>query len=241
MKAFACLSAVCAACVSLVVAIGGSAAPEPCQPLDVLVQISGFAYVPPSVTVAPGTTVCWTNNDVSSHTVTSDSGTFDSGSLGKDDSFRHTFATTGTFPYHCAFPHSMNAQVIVSAGPPPPPPPQPTPPPAPPPAPPSPPPPSPPAPAPQPHVHTLALQGLRISVERSGRKRMLVARARVNRPALARLALLRASRVGASARKPWAAGANTIRATLPRALPRGRWTAELRVGSLRFRRTIRIG
>jgi hypothetical protein len=70
---------------------------------------------------------------------------------------------------------------------------------------------------------------------------MLVARARINQPALARLALLRASRVGASARKPWAAGVNTIRATLPRTLPRGRWTAELRVGSLRFKRTIRIG
>jgi uncharacterized protein YfaS (alpha-2-macroglobulin family) len=68
-----------------------------------------------------------------------------------------------------------------------------------------------------------------------------VARARVNQPAPARLSLLRANRVRASARKQWATGANTIRATLPRTLPKGRWTAELRVGSLRFKRTIRIG
>jgi hypothetical protein len=89
-------------------------------------------------------------------------------------------------------------------------------------------------------VHPLQVAGLRISVNRRGGKRWLVARARVNQSALARLALMRGKRVGASARKQWVAGANTIRAAVPARL-RGRWTAQLRVGSLRFRRIVRIG
>ena len=46
-----------------------------------LVSISNFAYDPDVLTVASGTTVCWTNNDMTPHTVTSDQeGVFDSGS-----------------------------------------------------------------------------------------------------------------------------------------------------------------
>jgi hypothetical protein len=128
-------------------------------------------------------------------------------------------------------------------GPPPPGPPTPPPPPPPPP-PPRPSPPPPPAPSPQPpaHVHRFAASAVRIWVSaRGGRSRVLVAQARVNQPAVARLVLLRAGPVHASARKQWRAGLNTIRVALPRSLPRGRWTAELRVRSLRFKRTVRIG
>ena len=82
---------------------------------------------------------------------------------------------------------------------------------------------------------------MRISVERRGAARLLVARARINQTALARLALTRSRRIRASTRKRWVTGPNTIRMRLPRALPRGRWIVELRVGSLRFRRGIRIG
>jgi hypothetical protein len=90
-------------------------------------------------------------------------------------------------------------------------------------------------------VQPLEVAGVRIAVERRGAGRMLVARARINQRAVARLALMRGRRIRASARKQWVAGRNTIRISLPRSLRRGRWTAELRVGSLRFRRTIRIG
>jgi hypothetical protein len=152
---------------------------------------------------------------------------------------------SSSYDYFCE-PHEsiMKGGFTTSPGQqPPPPPPGPPPPGPPPPGPPPPPapPPSPPPPPPHPHVHPLELRGLRISVERRNRKRMLVARARINQPAVARLALLRANRVRSSARKRWAAGTNTISTTIPRTVRRGRWTAELRVGALRFRRTIRIG
>jgi hypothetical protein len=149
------------------------------------------------------------------------------------------FQAGATYTYVCD-PHfyEMNGSFTTAAAPPTPPPPGP-PPPAPPP-PPGPPPPSPPPPPP-PHVHPLQVAGVRISVVRRGSKRFLVGRARINHPAVARLALMRGQRTRASARKQWAAGRNTIRAAIPRTLPRGRWTAQLRVGSQRFKRSIRIG
>jgi plastocyanin len=247
MRALGLLSLLCIAFIGLAIAVGqgADASPGPCEASDVLVKIGGFAYVPATTTVVAGTTVCWTNEDAAAHTVTSDTGQFSSGALSNAQSFRHTFTATGTYGYHCSFPHGMNAEVVVTAppsppGPPPPQPPPPQPPPPPlPPAPPSPP-PAPP-PAPQPHVHPLEVAGVRISVERRGAVRTLVARARINHPAVARLALKRGLRTRATKRKQWASGANAIWTNLPRSLPRGRWTAELRVGPQRFRRIVRIG
>ncbi|MGH3081122.1 MAG: plastocyanin/azurin family copper-binding protein, partial [Gaiellaceae bacterium] len=125
MKAVAFLSTCCAACVGLTAVVGGTAAPGPCQSGDTLVSIRGFAFSPSSVTVAPGATVCWTNQDGTTHTVTSDAaGAFDSGPLANDESFRHTFGSEGSFPYDCAVPgHYMPGSVTVAAAPPPPPPP----------------------------------------------------------------------------------------------------------------------
>jgi hypothetical protein len=82
---------------------------------------------------------------------------------------------------------------------------------------------------------------VKIWFERRGSKRLLAGRARLNQPAVARLALVRGKRVRAGARKQWVAGGNTIRAALPASISRGRWTAELKVGTQRFRRAIRIG
>lgn len=132
----------------------------------------------------------------------------------------------------------------ASEPPPGPPPPGPQPPGPPPPGPPPPgppPPPAPPPPAVPPHVHPLHVSAVRISVARRGATRFLVARARIDGAALAKLALARGSRTRSSARKTWRPGLNTIRLRLPRALPRGRWTALLRVGDHRFKRTIRFG
>ena len=68
-------------------------------------SIASFSFQPASLTVSVGTTVTWTNNDSASHTVTADDGSFKSGTLGKGETFSQTFATAGTFAYHCAFLH----------------------------------------------------------------------------------------------------------------------------------------
>jgi plastocyanin len=86
------------------------------------VFISNMAFDPATITVAVGTNITWINNDATAHTVTSDTGsadTFDSGSIsasggyGGGGSFHRTFATAGTFHYHCSIHPSMHGTVIV--------------------------------------------------------------------------------------------------------------------------------
>src|SRR5919198_6567062 len=61
------------------------------------VAIQNFAFSPQTLTVAPGTTVIWTNKDSVAHTVTSDTGAWSgSGNLGTGQTFSHTFAKAGT-------------------------------------------------------------------------------------------------------------------------------------------------
>ena len=78
------------------------------------VVIKGFAYTPATLTVKVGTTVKWTNNDSVAHTVTSDTGLFDSGELASGDSYSFTFSQAGTFAYHCAMHPSMVASIVVT-------------------------------------------------------------------------------------------------------------------------------
>jgi len=78
------------------------------------VFIQGIAFNPATITVAAGTTITWTNKDPITHTVTSDSKLWDSGSVGPNGTFSFTFATAGTFPYHCNVHPSMTASVTVN-------------------------------------------------------------------------------------------------------------------------------
>ena len=238
MKALAALTGACGIAAAIVIGFGSDArAQGGCQPGDTAVSIIGFSYSPASVTVAPGSTVCWTNLDGSSHTVTSDSPAFDSGQIDSNGTFRHQFASAGSFAYHCAYPHGMAAAIVVSSsGPPPPPPP---PPPSPPP-PPAPPPPPPPPPPPAGTRAAQAVSGVRFRIARSGGRRWLVARARVTKAAPARLQLLRRNRGVASARKRFRAGRNELRLLVRRSLPRGTYAARLTIGGAARPYTARI-
>lgn len=223
MKALGALTAFCLLAAALAVALGSKAeAQVGCQPGDTLVSISGSSYSPASVTVPPGTTVCWTNQDSISHTATSDAaGIFDSDTLTTGASFRHTFSSPGTFAYHCEFPHGMNAQIVVGTAQPPPPP------------------PPPPPPAPQPHAHQ-TVSGFRVRLVRSGGRRWVVARARVTVGAQAQLRLLRRNRTVAGARRRFRPGQNELRLPLRRSLPRGSYVARLTVGGASRPYTARI-
>jgi plastocyanin len=54
--------------------------------------------------VPVGTTVTWTNEDDTPHTVTADDHAFDSGLFGKGQTYSHTFAAPGRYGYFCV-PH----------------------------------------------------------------------------------------------------------------------------------------
>ena len=81
------------------------------------VTISNFKFTPPSVTVAAGATVTWTNNGPATHTTTSlaSPAVWDSGHLAKGGTYSHKFAKPGTYAYHCAIHPSMKGTVIVTA------------------------------------------------------------------------------------------------------------------------------
>ncbi|HEX5825312.1 MAG TPA: cupredoxin family copper-binding protein [Candidatus Limnocylindrales bacterium] len=79
------------------------------------VDIAGFAFSPGSVTVAVGDTVTWSNADVQSHTATADDASFDTGTIAGGTSKSVSFATAGTFAYHCKIHPSMTATIVVDA------------------------------------------------------------------------------------------------------------------------------
>lgn len=84
------------------------------QSMGTGVTIANFAFQPSYIVVAPGTTVSWYNADGAPHTVTSDVGAFDSGTIGSGGGYSLTFSTPSTYTYHCAIHPMMTGTVVVS-------------------------------------------------------------------------------------------------------------------------------
>jgi plastocyanin len=59
--------------------------------------------------------VTWSNEDSVGHTVTANGGAFGSGTIAPGTSFTRTFATAGTFAYHCSIHPSMTGTITVTA------------------------------------------------------------------------------------------------------------------------------
>ena len=78
---------------------------------EVAVQFS--AYGPSQLDVLPGSTVVWSNVSERTHTVTSDTGLFDSGHFGPGARFQFTFNTPGAYRYHCTIHTSIRGEVDV--------------------------------------------------------------------------------------------------------------------------------
>jgi plastocyanin/peptidoglycan hydrolase-like protein with peptidoglycan-binding domain len=100
------------------VSVSGATLPNT-QPLaQVVVHMANIAYAPANLSVSPGTTVVWTNDDSVQHTVTFNSGLIDSGPINPGQSFSTLFTQSGTFPYYCKLhgaPGSgMNGAITVS-------------------------------------------------------------------------------------------------------------------------------
>lgn len=78
------------------------------------IDIKGFKFAPPAVTVPVDTTLIWVNRDEETHTVTSTTGAFGSlGLINNDDAFGQSFATPGTYEYFCRLHPFMKAAVVV--------------------------------------------------------------------------------------------------------------------------------
>jgi plastocyanin len=99
--------------VAALVLVGpaGSATKRKPKAEEVAVQFS--AYGPSQLDVVPGETVSWANVSQRTHTVTSDTGLFDSGHLGPGGRFKFVFNQPGTYRYHCTIHSSIVGEVDV--------------------------------------------------------------------------------------------------------------------------------
>lgn len=105
------IAAALAACSSASTHAGSQPTPDTVAE----VVISDYKFTPKTLTVAVGTTVTWVNRDMARHTVTRNFSDepFDSGLLGNQQIFTHTFGTAGRYSYICT-PHSgMQATIVV--------------------------------------------------------------------------------------------------------------------------------
>ncbi len=95
---------------------GGGAAPGAASGAPGEVAISGFKFVPADIEVAPGTTVTWTNQDETPHTV-QDEGEDqfeESQELQQGETFTFTYETPGSYPYICGIHPYMKGTVTVT-------------------------------------------------------------------------------------------------------------------------------
>lgn len=91
---------------------GSASTPDPPVTSNA-VSITSMSFSPAPITSTAGATITWTNNDNVAHTVTADDNSFDSGSIAPGGKYTRTFATAGTYAYHCTFHAAMSASVII--------------------------------------------------------------------------------------------------------------------------------
>jgi plastocyanin/uncharacterized membrane protein len=81
------------------------------------VIIRQMHFDPAQLSVKPGETVTWRNDDIFTHTVTANDASFDSGPIAPGTSWQHTFAVPATVGYHCRPHPNMAASLIVGGAP----------------------------------------------------------------------------------------------------------------------------
>jgi plastocyanin len=77
------------------------------------IDIVNNEYQPALITIHANHIVTWENFDLVDHSVTSDTGVWDSGTLAHGQKYQFTFTTVGSYPYHCTFHPEMTGLVIV--------------------------------------------------------------------------------------------------------------------------------
>ncbi len=88
----------------------------PAGPTSQDVEIVDFDFSPLQISIAEGGSVSWRNIGAAPHTVTADSGAFDSGFMFTNDTYTTSFPTAGSYSYYCTLHPLMRATVTVGSG-----------------------------------------------------------------------------------------------------------------------------
>ncbi len=73
----------------------------------------GSAYIPDTGTLRIGQVVRFENGDATGHTATALDGSFDTGYLGKGDSYQTTFTEAGKIRFSDLYHPSMHGTIII--------------------------------------------------------------------------------------------------------------------------------
>lgn len=78
-----------------------------------VIEISGLKFVPDNVDAQPGDTITWVNLDIVPHTATSKDGSWDTGTLAKNESKSLVVAEGMASAYLCRFHPNMTATITT--------------------------------------------------------------------------------------------------------------------------------
>ena len=78
-----------------------------------VIEISGLKFVPDNVDAKPGDTITWVNRDIVPHTATSKDGSWDTGTLAKNESKSLVVREGMASAYFCKFHPSMIATITT--------------------------------------------------------------------------------------------------------------------------------
>ena len=79
------------------------------------VSIANFAFAPAEITIAPGESVTWTNDDGAPHGLEFNDGAPGTDLLLPKASFSRRFDQPGTYDYNCSVHPYMTGRIIVAA------------------------------------------------------------------------------------------------------------------------------
>lgn len=77
-----------------------------------------YAFVPATLTIKVRTQVVWSNDSNAPHTVSSDSGVFNTPNplgINPGQTYAFTFTKPGTYPYYCNIHTYMTGKIVVIA------------------------------------------------------------------------------------------------------------------------------
>ena len=89
------------------------ATPTVLDDLAVTIEISGFRYQPPNLSVPVGATVTWVNRDAAPHDSEARDKTWGTDLLQRDEESVITFDEPGTWEYYCTIHPYMTATLTV--------------------------------------------------------------------------------------------------------------------------------
>ena len=87
----------------------------PTAPAGTSVRMAGSRFEPATLSVAPGATVRWFNDDALPHTVTAADSSWDSGNLAPGGAFERRFDSPGSYAYLCRYHPGMTGTIVVAA------------------------------------------------------------------------------------------------------------------------------